>query len=109
MIAISNSKISDYYDKIGQNDIIFGRQKQDLIDMERNLKITRSSGGFFVFLLLASLTIIGLFLWVFYVSEDTAKNNKEKIDEFKEKIMLENNYIDKKCVEKKLFQIKTIR
>lgn len=80
-----------------------------------------------MFLLLASLTIIGLFLWVFYVSEDTAKNNKEKIDEFKEriiewekdnikeenilkeKIMLENNYIDKKCVKKKLFQIKTIR
>ena len=124
LIAISNNKISHYYDKIGQNDIIFGRQKQDLIDMERNLKITRSSGGFFVFLLLASLTIIGLFLWVFYVSEDTAKNNKEKIDEFKEriiewekdnikeenilkeKIMLENNYIDKKCIEKKVISNK---
>lgn len=77
-----------------------------------------------MFLLLASLTIIGLFLWVFYVSEDTAKNNKEKIDEFKEriiewekdnikeenilkeKIMLENNYIDKKCIEKKVISNK---
>lgn len=49
LIAISNNKISYYYDKIGQNDIIFGRQKQDLIDMERNLKITRSSGVFLCF------------------------------------------------------------
>lgn len=77
-----------------------------------------------MFLLLASLTIIGLFLWVFYVSEDTAKNNKEKIDEFKEriiewekdnikeenilkeKIMLENNFIEKKCIEKKVISNK---